>query len=67
MRRKAARSENHGMAKLTNKQVREIRLLHISGRRGKKGSGNTAKLADKYGVHPNHVLSISRGASRKDG
>lgn len=57
-----ARGERHGMAKLTDEQVAEIR------RRYKRVSyhvSNKNALAEEFGVHPEHIGLLVRGVYRK--
>lgn len=52
------RGVRHGMAKLTDKQVLEIRNDFISGLSG-------AEVAIKYGINRNYAYQIKRGEERK--
>lgn len=52
---RAAFGEKNGMAKLTIKQVREIR------RRFRGGWNRTVKLADEYGINPTYLYSVVSG------
>lgn len=58
------KGERVHFAKLTEAQVREIRRLHVPGRRLQAG-GNTKELAKKYGVQPGMITAITSGRTWK--
>jgi hypothetical protein len=49
--------EDHGNAKLTEKDVLYIRSNYIKGNRWKPG--NSEQLADRFGIHRSHIYAIS--------
>ncbi|MER6557881.1 hypothetical protein ABT300_08960 [Streptomyces sp. NPDC001027] len=55
-----ARGETHGLHKLTEQDVREIRRRYLPGR-GRRG-GNGRQLAEEFGVSP---VTISQVANHK--
>jgi hypothetical protein len=65
-RQRSLKGEASGQAKLTNKQVEEIRKTHIKTYPGGRGS-NTAELADKFNITKSYILQLVNMDWRKDG
>jgi hypothetical protein len=52
--------ESHGMAKLTEEQVIDIRSRYISGV-NKYNPSNRQELAEEFNITPNHVWQVKKG------
>lgn len=55
-----AKGELHGMAKLTEEQVIDIRNRYISGV-NQSNPSNRRELAEEFGISPNHVWQVKKG------
>ena len=66
-RARKAQGIQNGHARLTREQVDEIRRRHIPGGRLGRGhrSGNTAELAEEFGITKQYVGQLTRGIWRK--
>lgn len=62
-RRVSLPNELHPLARLTDKQVAEIRSRYIRGHRF-RGKGNREELAREFGVSVNHIGHIVGGSRR---
>lgn len=73
----AARGEAHGRAKLTARQVAQIRRLYQSrgtevrtdatGRQYRRKVWDSGTLAERFGVQPGQIRKIVRGELWRDG
>ena len=60
-RQRDARGERHGMAKLSDVEVAEIRTLYVPRGPG-QGRGNSRELGLRYDITPAHVRRLCGGA-----
>lgn len=58
--------KKHGMAKLSDEQVLEIRRISKPGRLGTKGSGNLSEVAAMFGIHVTYVRYLIKNRFRKE-
>ncbi len=61
---RSAKGLQHGMAKLSDEQVAEIRHRFVRSGPGGRPLGNCEALAEEFGVHGSHIRKLAYGTRR---